>query len=103
MKKGDILICKKHLVTYNACQLEFIPGKKYEIEGFHKGPRLTNGKWISSKNNTHILLIGSYEGKDKPIYSPSFFFLEKIDAEVSYVWDYFYKPEELRILKLKTL
>ncbi|MCK9445925.1 hypothetical protein M0Q50_03435 [bacterium] len=102
MRKGDILICKKHLVTYNGCQLEFVPGKKYEIEGFHRATRLINGKWQKEINDTHVLLIGSYEGKDKPIYSPSFFFLEK-EIESSYVWDYFYTPEEIRLLKLKTL
>ena len=38
---------------------------------------------------------------DDPIASFSFYFIK--DDRLKYIWDYFYSPEEIRLLKLKSL
>jgi hypothetical protein len=73
MKIGDKLLCKRNLDAY------ITKGKKYEIKEIYT-------KYISIKDND---VLRKYSNVLLMLYFGT------------YIWDYFYTKEEIRILKLE--
>lgn len=91
-KIGDKLVCKE---THQSRLLNFYKNKMYEICEIDDGiVGIIGGEDMDASTNEAKSLISTYyfeEGSNEN----SFWF--------EYVWDYFYKPQEIRNLKIKKL
>jgi hypothetical protein len=90
MKAGDKLLCKKDLFDDLIDAIFLMEGHKYEISDIQK---LQNVRVVSIIKK-HGYVASNYFSVDIDF--------EELD-EIYYLWDYFYKPEEIRKMKLESL
>lgn len=90
MKAGDKLLCKKDLFDDLIDEFFLIEGHKYEISDIQK------------LQNVRVVSIIKKHGYFAANYFSIDIDFEELD-EIYYLWDYFYKPEEIRKMKLESL
>jgi len=83
MKRGDILICKNEYKN-NDNLVSFEIGKSYTISGYNE----SNIVWIDSGSEHEYFSVSEILMYGNP---------------TNYVFDIFYTPEEIRLLKLNSL
>jgi hypothetical protein len=85
MKAGDLLLCKRNYHYHEDSSLPlFYKGEKYLVTDIFDWQ---NNTWVNVSFN------------DKSSSS----FLLKIPGNHNYLWNWFYTPKEVRLMKLKQL